>query len=181
MAFMNEKDDVYACASSDADTLIHGAPRLITNLTLSQRRKLPSETDIKITPELVELKTLLDNLKVNNDQLIAMAILIGTDYNQGIKGVGPKTALKLVKQHKDFNILFKEVDADFNWKQIFAIYKSMPVMKNYKLKWQNPDKEKIKKILVDKHDFSEERLDKTLDKLTQETKKRSQSSLADWS
>ena len=178
IAFMNEKDDVWACASSDYDCLLHGAPRLITNLTLSQRRKLPSGSTVKIYPEMIELKQALKHLDINNDQLIALSILVGTDYNKGIRGIGPKTALKLVQQHKDFNELFKEVKADFNWKRVFAIFKSMPVMKNYQLKWEKPNVEKVKEILVEKHEFNEERVDKVLEKFNLIKKK--ESSLSKW-
>ncbi len=171
MAFMCEQEDVYACASSDYDCLLQGAPRLITNLTLSQKRKLPSGIYVKITPELIDLKETLTNLGVKQDQLIAIGILVGTDYNEGINRVGPKTALKLVKQYPSFDELFKEVKADFNWKKIYAIFKSMPIMKNYQLKWHPPDEAKIKEILVEKHDFSPERVQATLDKLRGATKK----------
>jgi flap endonuclease-1 len=178
-AYMTEKGDVFAFASSDIDCLLHNCPRLITNLTLSQRKKLPSGAFVKTTPELIELKEVLNNLDINQDQIIVIAILCGTDYNKGIYRVGPKTALKLVKQHKDFDKLFKEVKADFNWKKIYAIFKSMPIMKNYQLKYTDIDEDKIKEILVERHDFSKERVEKTLQKLTKKDKQ--QSSLSKWS
>jgi len=180
MAFMNERNDVWACASSDYDCLLHGTPRLITNLTLSQRRKLPSGGYIKINPEMIELKDVLNNLSVTQDQLIAIGILVGTDYNiGGVKKIGPKTALKLVKQYRDFDKLFKEVKADFNWKKIYAIFKSMPIMKNYQLKWNPVDADKVKEILVKEHDFSEERIDKNLNELIKD-KSKGQTGLGKW-
>ncbi len=180
MAFMNQQGDVWACASSDFDCLIHGAPRLVTNLTLSQRRKLPSGAYIKITPELIELEETLSSLNINQDQLLAIALLVGTDYHEGVPRIGPKTALKLVNQYKDFDTLFKEVKADFNWKQIYAVFKSMPVMKNYQIKWKDPDPEKIKKILVDEHEFSEERVSNVISKLLKKKGEKSQSGLGKW-
>jgi len=162
MAFMNEKGDVWACGTSDIDPLLYGAPRIITNLTLSQRKKVRG-IYVKINPEIVELSEVLNSLGVSHDQLIALSILVGTDYNSGgVKGVGAKTALKLVKSENSFDKLFK--DADFNWKQVYAIFKSMSIMKNYQLKWKSIDADKVKKILVDEHDFSEERVDNTLGK-----------------
>jgi len=172
MAFMNEKKDVYACASSDYDCLLQGAPRMLINLTFSQKRKLPSGIYKKTTPEIIELKTTLKTLGITRDQLIVLGILVGTDYNKGIYKVGPKTALKLVKKHKSFNKLFKEVKADFNWKQIYAVFKSMPIMKNYQIKWTAPDPEKIKELLVEKHDFSAERVQNVLDRLTKAQKQK---------
>lgn len=180
MSFMCERGDVWAVASSDQDCLLYGAPRLVTNLTVSQRRRLQSGSYVKITPQLIELEPTLKNLGINSDQLIALAILIGTDYNNGIKGVGPKTALKLVKQHRDFNKVFKEAGADFNWKEVYALFKSMPIVKNYKLKWSGIDVEKVKKILVDEHDFLEERVDKALSKVVKSGKEKNQFTLGDF-
>lgn len=165
-SYMCKKGDVWAVASSDYDCLIYGSPRLLMNLTLSTRKKLPSGAYVSIHPELVELGDVLNHLGIDQDQLLAIAILSGTDFNVGgVRGVGPKNALRLVKEFKSFDRIFKEVKADFNWKQVYAIFKSMPVMLNYQLKWTNPDGAKIKKLLIDKHDFSEERVEKTLEKL----------------
>ena len=181
MAFMNEQDDVWACSSSDYDCLLHGAPRLIPNLTLSQVRKLPNGKVVKTQLELIDLKKGLRDLKITHDQLIALGILVGTDYNiGGVKGIGPKKALKLVLEHKNFDDRFASVKADFNWKEIYAVFKSMPIMKNYQLRWQEPDVEKIKKILIDEHDFSEERVQSTIEKLNEVKKSREQKGLGDF-
>lgn len=166
-AFMVEKKDLWAFASSDMDCLLHNCPKIIPNLTLSQKRRLPGNKYVYIQPELIELKDVLEHLKINQDQLVILGILVGTDYNpKGIKGVGPKKALNLVRQHKKFDSLFEELNPDFNWKQIFAIFKSMPIIKNYQLKWVEPNQEKILKILVDEHEFSQERIEKTLKLIT---------------
>lgn len=170
MAFMNEKNDVWACATSDVDPLLHGAPRLVTNLTLSQRKKLPSGKYVKTNPDLIILSDTLNNLGITGDQLIVISMLIGTDYNEGVKGIGPKTALKLVKQYKNFDELFKQVDINFNWKEVYAVFKSMPIMKNYQLKWKGVDYDKINELLVKKHDFSPERVENSLKKLEKEDK-----------
>ena len=181
ISFMAEKNDVWAAASSDHDCLLFGCPKIITNLTLSQRRKLPSGISIKINPKLIELSEVLKSLGLNQDQLIVLGILIGTDYNPGgIKGIGPKTALNLLKEHSNFEELFDELKPDFNWKQIYAIFKSMPIMKNYQLKWTPIDENKIKEILIDKHEFSEERVEKTLSKLKEQDNKKQQTGLKKW-
>jgi len=168
-SFMAEKEDVYAVVSTDHDCLLYNAPRLIKNLTISQRRKIRN-TYVTTNPELIELKQVLNELNINQDQLIVMAIMIGTDYNLGIKGIGPKTALKLVKQNKNFDNLFKELKPDFDWKKIYATFKSMPIIKDYQLKWSEINEDKIKKILVDRHDFSEERVDRMLERVTKKKK-----------
>ena len=180
-SYMCKQGDVWAVASSDYDCLVYGAPRLLVNLTLSTRKKLPSGTYVSVHPELIELSDVLNHLSIGQDQLLAIAILTGTDFNVGgIKGVGPKNALRLVKEFKSFDRIFKEVKADFNWKQVYAVFKSMPVMPNYKLKWIDPDEDKIKKMLIDKHDFSEERVEKTLEKLRKYKEDKKQKGLSDF-
>lgn len=181
MAHMCGIGDIWACATTDADPLLHGAPRLLINLTFSEKRKLPNGSFVYIYPHLVELKDVLKNLGLSQDQLIALGILTGTDYNPGgIYGIGPKKALKLVKEHKDMGKMFKELNADFDWEEIFKIFKGMPVEKKYRLEWNMPDEEAIKKILVDRHEFSLERVENTLKKFGQQKEKQKQSGLDKW-
>lgn len=168
-SFMAEKGDVYAVVSTDYDSLLYSAPRVIRNLTISQRRKIRN-TYVSTNPEMIELGEVLKELDINQDQLMIISILIGTDYNiGGIKRIGPKTALKLVKKNKDFDSLFKELNPDFDWKKIYAVFKSMPIMKNYQLEWKEIDEDKIREIL-NRHDFSEERVDKMIERLTKKGK-----------
>ncbi|MAG46970.1 flap endonuclease-1 [archaeon] len=180
-AFCVERKDLWTFASSDSDCLLQGCPRLIPNLTLSQTRKLPGKKFVYIQPYMIELKDVLKHLKINQDQLIVMGILTGTDYNpKGIPGIGPKKALNLVQQYKKFDSLFSKLEPDFNWKKIYAIFKSMPVMKNYQLKWKPIDEEKVKEILVEKYEFNKERIESALEKLEEYSKEREQSDLDKW-
>lgn len=180
-AFMCSNGDVWAVASSDIDSLLHGAKRVLPNLTLSQKRRSSSGKVISISPELIELDDILKTLGITQDQLIVLGILVGTDYNRkGIKGIGQKKALKLVKNYKNFDLLFKKVNADFDWRQIFNLFKEMPVIKNYELRLEKLDVEKIKKILIDKHNFSEERVDKTLSELLNHKIEKQQTGLGKW-
>ncbi|MEK6906973.1 MAG: flap endonuclease-1 [Nanoarchaeota archaeon] len=176
-AFMGEKGDVDYVGSTDYDCLLYGAPKLVKNLTVSQRRKIASGAYINVSPEVIELKEVLKNLGIKQDQLIILAILIGTDYHEGVPRIGPKTALKLVRQYKNYDKLFKEVKADFNWKQIYATFKNMPVIKNYKLRYEKPDVEKIMKLLVDRHEFNQERVQKNIDRIINVKKTSEQNNL----
>lgn len=181
MAYMCKKGDVWACATTDGDPLLHGAPRLLVNLTFSEKRKLPNGSFVYIYPNLIELKATLEKLNMTREQLIAMGILSGTDYNPGgVHGIGPKKAFKLVSENKDISKMFKGLKVDFDWKKIFDIFNNMPVEQDYKLEWNLPDEEAIKKILVDKHDFSLERVEGTLAKFKKEKEKQKQSELNKW-
>lgn len=186
-AYIVRKGNAFAAVSQDYDSLIHGALKLVRNLSISGRRKKAdtiSYTTVK--PEMIELSENLNNLGIDQNQLIALAMLIGTDYNPGgIKGVGPKNALKLVKNHKtNFDALFKDVKwddfFDFGWEEVFYLIKKIPVTDDYNIEWHNLDVENIKKLLVDEHDFSDERVDSTLEKLNSHSAGKKQKGLSEF-
>ena len=186
-AYLVKNNDAFAVASQDADCLLFGSPRLIKNLSIAGKRKKTNKLAYEtITPEIADLPENLDYLGINQDQLIVLAILVGTDYNYGgVKGIGPKNALKLVKKYdSNFDKLFEEVKwnnyFDFPWADVFNLIKKMPVTDKYKLEWKAVDKEKIIKLLIDEHDFSEERVSSILDKLMHGTQQKQQKSLSDF-
>ena len=166
VAYMCKSGLVDYASSQDYDSLLFGAPKLIRNLTLSQKRKITGGKTVFTFLELVELDKVLNELGLNQEQLIVLGILTGTDFNVGgVKGIGPKKALKLIKEfNNDFDKMFSSVNAEFDWKRIYAVFKSMPIMKNYKLDWKDIDFRKVREILVEKHNFSEERVNNTLNK-----------------
>jgi flap endonuclease-1 len=88
-AHMARRDHVDYVGSEDYDTLLLGAP-----LTL---RGLTSKGD----PELMDFEATLDEHDLTWEQLVDVAILMGTDFNEGVSGVGPKTAVKLIHEHGD--------------------------------------------------------------------------------
>jgi len=167
-AHMAQKGDLYATVSQDYDSLLFRTPRLIQNLTISQRRHLPGQvTSQNVSPKMITLEEVYADLGVTHEQLIALGILIGTDFNPGgVKGIGPKKAVQLVKKHgKDLAGLFSEVGLD-GWKEIFEVFTNIPVDDKYSLEWNAPDKDKIRALLVDKHDFSEERVMSTIESIS---------------
>src|SRR3989338_1596309 len=186
-AYMVKKGSGFAVGSQDFDSLIHGAAKLVRNLSISGKRKKPRSVAYEtISPELIDLAENLNNLGIDHNQLIAAAIIIGTDYNPGgIKGIGPKNALKLVKQHKtDFNALFKGVKwdsyFDYPWEEVYDTINKMPVTDDYKLEWKSAEIENLVDFLVKDHDFSEQRVKIALEKLEKEGKEKQQKSLGDF-
>ena len=170
-----------AVGSQDYDALIVGGERLIQNLTLARKRKIASGF-IYIEPEIIELKKVLQSLEIDRDQLICLAILVGTDFNPGgVKGIGPKKALALVKRKKYPVTIFDEVeeihgDLGFNWKEVFELFKK-PDVEKIKITFPKPDDEKVIKILVDEHQFSKDRVEKQLAKLQDIKKQEGQKKL----
>ncbi|MBR9677658.1 flap endonuclease-1 [Candidatus Woesearchaeota archaeon] len=186
-AYMTRNDDVWATVSQDYDSLLFGSTRTIHNLTISERKKQKGALSYgTVKPEIIGLSETLNNIGVDQEQLIVLGLLVGTDYNiGGIKGIGPKNALKLLKEFgNDFEGLFKKVEwdkqFDFSWRTVFDLIKNMPVKKDYKLEWKMPDIEKIKQLLVDKYDFNEERVMSQLDKLKIEQEQRQQKTLGEF-
>jgi flap endonuclease-1 len=164
------------CASQDYDSLLFGAPTLLRNVTISGRRKLPSKNVyIDVVPELVVLDNVLKECGITYEQLIDVGILIGTDFNpDGIKGLGPKTALKLVKQHGTLeNALPYVKNAEFPVEphRIREIFLHPNVTDNYTLEWGEPNVEGIVDFLVREKDFSEDRVRKALEKMQEGVKK----------
>lgn len=167
-AYMASQGIVWASGSQDWDSLLFGAPRLVRNLTITGRRKIPrKEQYIEITPELVELDKVLSSLKLSREQLIMVGILIGTDYNQGgVKGIGPKKAYKLVSEQRTFDAVFGSVSWEHKAspREIFDFFMHAPAEdiqpSNAKLE---PDK--LMRFLIDEHGFSYERIDNTLKKM----------------
>lgn len=168
----------YAVASQDYDALVTGG-KLIQNLTLAKKRKLANGDFVYIAPEMIDYQDVLNKLDVTGDQLICLAILVGTDFNPGgIKGIGPKKALALVKERKHPIHIFGEMGGrmDFDWKVIFEIFKKPNVI-DVELKFPKLDKKRVVEILVDRHDFSKERVEKNLEKLHAVEKGKAQKTL----
>lgn len=171
-AYMARKGDAWAAASQDYDSLLFGSPRLVRNLTISGRRKLPRKNVyVEVKPELIELDKLLKALGITREQLIAIGILVGTDYNpDGVRNVGPKTALKMVKSYRDPRKLLEslprhEFPPGVDPLKIFEYFLNPPVTDDYRLEWRPPDEKKVYEILVEEHDFSPERVRNALERL----------------
>jgi flap endonuclease-1 len=181
VAYMCKKGIVDYASSQDYDSLLFGAPQLVRNLTLSQKRKLNGGKTVFTFLELVQLQDVLKELGLTHEELIVLGILTGTDFNgKGVKGIGPKKALKLVKGCKDFDKMFSELNVDFDWKEVYNVFDKLPVDKNVKVKWENIDRVAIKELLVDKHEFNEERVNSMIDKYLAENKNANQKGLGDF-
>jgi flap endonuclease-1 len=170
----------YAVGSQDYDALAVGGTRLIQNLTLARQRKTRSGV-VFISPEIIEYEKTLNTLGIDSDGLISLAILVGTDFNpKGVKGIGPKKALSLVREKKFPALIFKELEEqgrlDFSWKDVFEIFKK-PNVKKEKIEFPKLNAGRIKEILVERHQFSLERVEKQLDKLNEVKKESGQRKL----
>jgi len=173
-AYMTARGWTYAVASQDFDALLFGTPKLVRNISITGKRKLPGKAAfVEVQPEEIDLVETLNALSIDKHQLIQLAILIGTDYNAGIKGVGPYSALRIVKEGK-FNSYAKKIKYCDRIQKIFL---NPPVVVHISLEWRDTDPDKIKQLLCAQHDFSEQRVDNTLKKLESAKKGKEQESL----
>lgn len=131
-SYLVEKGDAWCVGSQDYDCLLFGAPRMVKNLTISGGLgKL----------ELIELKKVLEELDITREQLVDLALLVGTDFNPGIKGIGAKKGLKLIKDHGNIYSVLEDRDVIFEiHPQVLQnLFLQHEVRTDYALEWKNPE------------------------------------------
>ena len=159
-AHMSRTGRVWAAASKDYDTLLFGAPRLLRFLTISGKEFLPSQGKFRpLVPEMLELDRQLAHWGITRDQLIDLAILVGTDFNDGVHGIGPKKALALVQRHgriEDMPAEIRDAVGDIN--PIRDLYRHPEVTDADPGEAAEPDIDGIVRFLCDERQFSRERV-----------------------
>jgi flap endonuclease-1 len=164
---MVSNGDAYAAATQDYDALLFGCSRIVRNLTTSGKKD--------VFPEMLLLNNVLTELKLNQQQLILLGVLIGTDFNPGgVKGIGPKKALELVRKHHTLEELLLNIDWEFEtpMKEIYDFFSNQEKVE-YNIEFGSLNREKLKEILADKHDFSEDRIKNAIDKSKKDNKQKS--------
>lgn len=177
-ARMNTDGDVWAVGSQDWDSLLFGADRMVKNLTITGRRKVPGKQQYReVVPEKIEHDAVLEELGIDQEKLIWLGILIGTDYNPGgVSGIGPKRGIDLVKEYDSFQEL--KQDEKWEWEHdadpdvILEFFRDPPVEADMTFKFAEPDEDRIREVLVAEHDFSEDRINSSLEKFLDARKDR---------
>lgn len=181
-ALMVSKGLAWASGSQDWDSLLFGCPRLIKNLSISGKRKVPGKmTYTEVKPEIIELDRVLSDIGITREKLIMLGILVGTDYNpKGVKGIGPKTALKLVKEYDTPDKLISNIEWNFDvgFKEIYDFFMENEY-KDVSIEDNSPDWEGLEKFLLD-HDFSIERIQVNKKRIKDSLKAEKQTSLSGW-
>ena len=176
-AHLTTTGQAYASASQDFDSLLFGAKRLVRNFTNSGKRKLPNRnTTIEIEPELILLDKTLAELGVTREQLVDIGILIGTDFNpDGFERIGPKTALKMVKEHGNLENVPQIQDklSEIDYKQIRGIFLKPKVAEVSEIKFETVDYTGIVNYLTKERSFSLDRVDTSLNRLKKSLEKKS--------
>lgn len=184
-SYMCRKGDVYAAASQDFDSLLFGTPLLVRNLTMTGRRKVPGRQMYKeIKTEIIDTPVFLEGLGITREQLVDMCILMGTDFNPGIKGIGPKKALKYIRENGSIEHVLPKIHEEIeNVDEIRSIFLDTSGADDYSVKYKPADRQHVVDMLTS-YDFTADRVNSALDRIDKARaeleKKRKQSSLDSW-
>jgi flap endonuclease-1 len=182
-AFIACKGDVWAASSKDYDSLLFGAPRLLRFLTLTGKEYLPSKGSFRpLKPEVIVLKELLEKHGITREQLVDLAILVGTDFNRGVKGIGPKKALKLIKTHGKLENMPDEIKIELpnNPQRIRSVFLEPDVCENYEISYGELQEEEIYDFLCEERDFSRKRVRTAVERMKRFYSWTKQSDLKKW-
>ena len=182
-AWMAAHGLAYAAGSQDYDSLLFGAPVLVKNLALTGRRKLPGKPlYVDVHPEEIRLDEVLGALGVTREQLVDMGILMGTDFNEGVPGIGPKRSLALLKKNGTLAAALADIGAQIEGaEEVRRLFLEPEVDAAVQPVWRAPDRDRVLSLLVDEHQFSRDRVLAALDKLGSAAGKSAQRSLDLWS
>jgi flap endonuclease-1 len=167
-SFMAARGDVWAVGSKDYDCLLFGAPILARYLTLTGREFLPSKkTSRPLVPELVNLEENLIHLGISREQLVDLALLVRTDFNEGVKGIGPRKGLALVRKFGAIENFPEEIHAELprDLDAVRDIFLHPRVLENYSLKRSRPDVDGILEFLCEERGFARARVEKVANRL----------------
>lgn len=181
-AWMNKEGQVYAVGSQDYDSLLFGCERMVRNLSITGKKKVAGKKQYKqVVPELINSERSLRDKGLSLEELQWLAILIGTDFNPGgVTGIGPKTGSKLVKDYDSFDDLLE--DEKITWEHDSDPHKILDFLQDPPIETEvdpQPGEVKadeLKELMIEKHDFSEKRINSALDTL-RTAKQESQSDL----
>ncbi|CAG8556584.1 4980_t:CDS:10 [Dentiscutata erythropus] len=161
---------VYAAASEDMDTLTFSTPVLLRHMTYSEAKKVPINE--------IHLNKVLEGLQFSMDQFIDLCILLGCDYCDSIKGIGPHRAVELIKKHKTLEGIINNLDTKkYPIPEDWQYDEARELFRNPEIKWKDPDVDGIVGFLVREKGFNEDRVRKGVEKLSKNLKAATQGRL----
>ncbi|MCX8202482.1 MAG: flap endonuclease-1 [Candidatus Micrarchaeota archaeon] len=179
----------YAVGSQDYDSLLFGANRLVRNITLSGRRKLPGKgVWVEVEPELIDANESFSAIGMTRNQMIWAAMMIGTDYFEGIKGIGPKKGVAIAKESSSLKECFEKAKASeiyeenkVELEEIERFFLNPPKPKQEpSIQFRDPKKDEIIDFLCGEHEFMIERVEGALDRIMKKEEGKSQTKLDSW-
>ncbi len=167
-ALMVQHGRAFTVAGKDYDSLLFGSPRLARFVALQSREFLPSQRRYRLSPpEMIDLEENLKALYLSRRQLIEAAILVGTDFNDGVRGIGPRKAVEALKKYGSLESLPGAIREKLppNCEEIREYFLHPEVDENPAIERKRIDVESAVKFLCEERDFSEDRVRKALERL----------------
>ncbi len=157
------RGEIAAVASQDWDTLLYGSPVMIRNLMAHGTRRFGRV----IHAQRVELATLLETHQLTQAQLVDLGIMVGTDFHPGIRGIGPKTGLKLIKEYGTVEAVCaaKEKEIPAKLDEIRQLFHNHPTGDDHLPEHTIANEKSLREFLQEEMGFSERRLTRALDRL----------------
>lgn len=178
------KGDVWAASSKDYDSLLFGAPRLLRYLTISGREFLPSKGITRLLkPELIELNECLEHWTISREELVDLGILVGTDFNEGVKGIGPKKALSLIQKYQRIENLPHEIKSKVNmqnYEEVRHFFLQPKITNDYSLEYGTLLEDELYNFLCNERAFSRERVATVVQRMKEFYATKSQAKLKEW-
>ena len=116
--------------------------------------------------------------------MVELGIMVGTDFHPGIKGIGPKTGLKLMKKHGTMEAVAeaKGFELPENLEVIRSLFMEHPAGNQALPEPKRAVEEDLRSFLQEERGFSERRLERALSRLAEagRLKSSSQPSLFDF-
>jgi len=182
-AHMAMRGDVWASSSRDLDSLLFGTPKLVRYLTLTGTEFYPSKgTSVRLEPELIILDEFLSRHNITRKQLVDVAILIGTDFNEGVRGIGPKKSLKLINECSGIENLPSTIKTKVtqNYDDIRRIFLEPDIDQQYALNRGSIKERDLLAFLCDQRGFSRDRVEKVIEKIERYRLEIKQTDLEGW-
>jgi flap endonuclease-1 len=161
-ARMAAAGQVWAVASEDYDSLLFGAPRLVRGLAARAKK------GVDAAAQIIEKDALLGELGISDEELLLIGLLVGTDFNDGAAGIGPKRALKLVRQHLGWSATLSAAGLDeAEVAPVAELFRSPEVVEAADPVFRPLDEAKVLRLLVESHGFAEDRVRSAIRRVTQ--------------
>ena len=193
-SYMVSKGSAYAIGTQDYDAFLFNAPKIIRNFTVSQTRTQAGvKTEVPIM--LYDINEVLNGLNITKEQFVDIGILVGVDFFEGIKGIGGKKALELIKNYGSIEEFLESKASDtmtgkkmekFDFSaltpeflgEVRAIFLQPEMNMEYPPpKFESADKKGIIDFLCKEHDFSQRLLESGLKRLAKKQPTKTQFNL----
>ena len=121
----------------DYDALLFGCPTIIRRIDFDQHQI-----------EVIVLENVLKTLNLNLSQLIDLAILIGTDFNEGVPRIGPRRGLALIKKYEALEQIptLSSIEDLLEIRQLFQT----PPITSFDPHIRPPNVEMVQRLLLEK-------------------------------